>query len=329
MQTLRPESAQVPEDDIRLTYARTFFNAFNGFEMEDIGGKLAKYCVEDCVMTVKWLGEKGRVWVCPAALINDPAVSFLCLCRETAHRNLGNIILFSADVSLVAGNPCGPNSREVRGILGVTTFLEAILVTACPDAVMQLQDSKLRVKPDRSSYLLCKYTFSGTQVTRIEPVSVPVRYSLGAQLRSSDNLDASASAAAAGGSARTGSSASVMSEPAEQIAKKMRTEDGNTSTSSTSTSNNAAAVIATAQALAQPGASKGRSKRGATEAAESATVSAAPQDEEELVINRPMAGTMMLPVAIKMNIVGTLIIHINANNKIHRFEYIQKVIKLS
>jgi hypothetical protein len=59
VQTLRPESAQVPEDDVRLTYARTFFNAFNGFEMEDIGGKLAKYCVDDCVMTVKWLGEKG------------------------------------------------------------------------------------------------------------------------------------------------------------------------------------------------------------------------------------------------------------------------------
>lgn len=60
VQTLRPESAQVSEDDIRLTYARTFFNTFNGLEQEDLDQKLVTYCVDDVIMSVKWLGEKGN-----------------------------------------------------------------------------------------------------------------------------------------------------------------------------------------------------------------------------------------------------------------------------
>ena len=60
VQTLRPESAQVSEDDIRLTYARTFFNTFNGLEKEDLDRKLVAYCVDDVTMSVKWLGEKGN-----------------------------------------------------------------------------------------------------------------------------------------------------------------------------------------------------------------------------------------------------------------------------
>jgi hypothetical protein len=141
---------------------------------------------------------------------------------------------------------------------------------------------------------------------------------LGAQFGSSGNL--AAAAGIAGSSADISASANV-NEETEQVAKKMRTEDGSSATGSSSL---------VTQALAQQSAVKGRGKRTTTDAGESTTVSSATaEDDVELVVNRPMAGTMMLPVAIKMNIVGTLIIHINANNKIHRFEYIQKVIKMS
>jgi hypothetical protein len=97
VQTLRPESAQVLDDDVRLTYARTFFNAFNGFEMEDIGCKLAKYCVDDCVMTVKWIGEKGMsklqcnamqmlplLQIGPTVAVNAPA-AISHHCRNYCH----------------------------------------------------------------------------------------------------------------------------------------------------------------------------------------------------------------------------------------------------
>jgi hypothetical protein len=59
VQSLRPETAHVADDDVRLTYARAFFNTFNGSEKEDIGRKLHAFCVEDCVMSVKWIGERG------------------------------------------------------------------------------------------------------------------------------------------------------------------------------------------------------------------------------------------------------------------------------
>lgn len=61
VQSLRPETAHVPEDDVRLSYAKTFFNTFNGFEREELGQKLRSFCVDDCVMSVKWIGDKGTV----------------------------------------------------------------------------------------------------------------------------------------------------------------------------------------------------------------------------------------------------------------------------
>eukprot|EP01032_Pedospumella_encystans_P027142 gene27142-30683_t len=110
VQSLRPESSSVSDDDIRLSYAKLLFNAFNGLEKKDLSQKFRALCVDDPSMSVKWIGDK------------------------------------------------------------VTSWLEAIMVTAVPDAVIQLQDSKLRVRPDKSSYLLCKYTFNGTQISKIESV---------------------------------------------------------------------------------------------------------------------------------------------------------------
>lgn len=60
VQSLRPEFASVSDDDIRLNYAKLLFNAFNGLEKEDIGQKLKAICVDDCFMSVKWIGDKGE-----------------------------------------------------------------------------------------------------------------------------------------------------------------------------------------------------------------------------------------------------------------------------
>jgi len=60
VQSLRPEFASVSDDDIRLNYAKLLFNAFNGLEKEDLGQKLRAICVEDCFMSVKWIGDKGE-----------------------------------------------------------------------------------------------------------------------------------------------------------------------------------------------------------------------------------------------------------------------------
>lgn len=59
VQSLRPEFASVSDDDMRLNYAKLLFNAFNGLEKEDLGQKLRAICVEDCFMSVKWIGDKG------------------------------------------------------------------------------------------------------------------------------------------------------------------------------------------------------------------------------------------------------------------------------
>lgn len=59
VQTLRPETSNVSDDDVRLSYAQLFFNTFNGFEKEDLGAKLRAFCVDDCSMSVKWIGERG------------------------------------------------------------------------------------------------------------------------------------------------------------------------------------------------------------------------------------------------------------------------------
>lgn len=89
VQTLRPETANVAEDDVRLSYAQLFFNTFNGFEKEDLGEKLRAYCVDDCSMSVKWIGERGEhlfllfatdVRLCLQCLTNVCAIITFLLC---------------------------------------------------------------------------------------------------------------------------------------------------------------------------------------------------------------------------------------------------------
>lgn len=60
MHSLRPEDVKVADDDIRLTYARLFFNLLNGCATEDIQQVLLKCCVDNCEMSVKWIGERGK-----------------------------------------------------------------------------------------------------------------------------------------------------------------------------------------------------------------------------------------------------------------------------
>jgi hypothetical protein len=195
-------------------------------------------------------------------------------------------------------------------MVSVSTFLEAILVNAVPDAVMQLQDSKLRVKPDRSSYLLCKYTFNGTQVTKIEPV---------ADLHSNYLLDSVL------GLQRGSSSTQLDSLAADTQANKRQRGDSavtttTAATTTTTTSSSTASVLSTSKVRTAAAAGAGN-KRNVLET---------PTPEPGSFVDRlPMAATVMLPSMIKMTVVGTLIIHINPANKIYRFEYIQKLIRMT
>ena len=204
----------------------------------------------------------------------------------------------------------------------MTTYVVAILVTAVPDSVMQLQDSKLRVRPDKCSYLLCKYTFSGTQVGKIEPVKTPTSSSSGML-----------------SSASTTTSTSSIDSTIEQILKRARTTTDITSTTihtdtttptDTTTAiqgNDTTTMAATTTPInistnANTLTNHNLGKRSAELSASTSTHLPAP-------INTEMTGdAVLLPTVYKMNIVGTLIIHINANKKIHKFEYIQKVVRL-
>jgi hypothetical protein len=199
----------------------------------------------------------------------------------------------------------------VRGMVSVSTFLEAILVNAVPDAVMQLQDSKLRVKPDRSSYLLCKYTFNGTQVTKIEPV---------VDLHSNYLLDSVL------GLQRGSSSTQLDSLAADTQANKRQRGDSAVTTTTAATTTTTTTSSSTASVLSS---SKVRTAA-ATAAGNKRTVPETPAPEPGSFVDRlPMAATVMLPSMIKMTVVGTLIIHINPANKIYRFEYIQKLIRMT
>jgi hypothetical protein len=174
---------------------------------------------------------------------------------------------------------------------------------------MQLQDSKLRVKPDRSSYLLCKYTFSGTQVTKIEPV---------ADLQSNYLMESVL------GLQRGSSSSQLDSQTAETQAHKRQRGDSavttTTATTTTATSASTASVLSTSKVRTAAAAGAGNKRN----------VPETPAPEPGSFVDRlPMAATAMLPSMIKMTVVGTLIIHINPANKIHRFEYIQKLIRMT
>lgn len=204
----------------------------------------------------------------------------------------------------------------MRGLESVASLLEAILVTAIPDAVCQLQDSKLRVKPDKTSYLLCKYTFSGTQVTRIEPVPALLP----------GYKEHSASSASQPATSSSSSSAAGAQAAVEPATKRQRGD------SSYGAGAGAGAVAGSSKGGRAGGAASAKS-RSASSGPGSGSKRAAPDSsaasQSEMYVDRiPMAATAMLPAMVKMTAVGTLIIHINAANKIYRFEYIQKVIRL-
>ncbi len=61
VQSLRPESSNVLDDDIRLSYAKLLFNAFNGLEKTDLSQKFRALCVDNPCMSVKWIGDKGKL----------------------------------------------------------------------------------------------------------------------------------------------------------------------------------------------------------------------------------------------------------------------------
>ena len=269
VQSLRPESSSVSDDDIRLSYAKLLFNAFNGLEKKDLSQKFRALCVDDPSMSVKWIGDKGNsIW--SMSETNMTSLNFHSLC------SFPNI-----------GNPCGPDYREASGLIPVTSWLEAIMVTAVPDAVIQLQDSKLRVRPDKSSYLLCKYTFNGTQISKIE--------SVGTAAQPSNN-----------------NNTSLINMTSVSLSKAEENEAKNSLADVVERSVNRSDSI-----TSNASASKGRKRPLETASA------------VDIVDHSPLEATTFLQTSFKMSIVGTLIIHINPEKRIHKFEYIQKLIKLT
>ena len=183
---------------------------------------------------------------------------------------------------------------------------------------MQLQDSKLRVRPDKCSYLLCKYTFSGTQVGKIEPVKTPTSSSSGML-----------------SSASTTTSTSSIDSTIEQILKRARTTTDTTSTTIHTDPTTATTTIqctdTTLAATTTPMdiSTNANTLSNHSLGKRSAELSTSTSTHLPAPINTEMTGdAVLLPTVYKMNIVGTLIIHINANKKIHKFEYIQKVVRL-
>lgn len=167
------------------------------------------------------------------------------------------------------------------------------MVTAVPDAVIQLQDSKLRVRPDKSSYLLCKYTFNGTQISKIESVSAAA---LPNQNSNKSNNNTSITSAT-GVSLSKAEETEAKSNLAEIVKRSVSRSDSITSNNS--------------------GGGKGRKRPLESSAG------------VDIVDHSPLEATSFLQTTYKMSIVGTLIIHINPEKRIHRFEYIQKLIKLT
>ncbi len=63
MEILSPTISTLPSvspQDIRLTYARIFMDAFNNFEKASLRDQLHSFCTKDCVLTVKWTGPLGN-----------------------------------------------------------------------------------------------------------------------------------------------------------------------------------------------------------------------------------------------------------------------------
>lgn len=213
------------------------------------------------------------------------------------------------------------------------------MVTAVPDAVAQLQDSKLRVKPDRSSYLLCKYTFNGTQITKIDPAkrnagpALDIRSMMG-EVAGNTTSTSTSTGSNTHNSNTNGSNSGAHTNNTSNSNMHSDNVHSNTSTNDASNSgvepsakrlrtgaDSKANLNSDTSSVSSGGkgpVSKTRGKR-----------SADGLEEAPIIETVPMAATELLPVSMKMSIVGTLIIHINAEKRIFKFEYIQKVIRLN
>ena len=230
---------------------------------------------------------------------------------------------------------------------------------------MQLKDSKLRIKPDKSSYLLCKYTFSGTQVTKIQPLSMSAhsphdafRSNIFEQVNSNNNSNNnSINLVALPDSEVDGQNHQYPSEllnqqynrreaaakelelleqDLQELSDTRKRAQSNISTSDLTSSesfpsgasnnnnnNNNNKTKRKKIAVKQEGVNQARVDSEATNG------NGISNQEPVIVHKEPLVANEMLPNIVKINVVGTLIIHINAENRIFRFEYIQKVIRLA
>ena len=284
------------------------------------------------------------------------------------------------------GNPAGPNERQVRGSGPVTSFVEAIMVTACPDAVMQLLHSKLRIRPDQFSYLICKYSFKGTQIFKIQPVpdtmgstwsgcssaqpaqlahssanlyksslqnalvrtrqSHSERYENGGEKNGAEN--GGENGGESGGESKGGDVAGASPSVNEQRCY-VSGENGIANPAEFANKRIKTAFGATARANAIPLAeySLGYGGDGGTGSGDDGGGGGGSRGSVGIVgggggsgdsgsgdsgsvggstIARPFQADELLPRMVKMSLIGTMILHINPDKKITRFEFIQEVI---
>jgi hypothetical protein len=263
------------------------------------------------------------------------------------------------------GNPCGPNFVETKGLELVSSLIEVVMIGAFPDAVLQLQACKLRIKPDKSSYLLCKYVFSGTQISKIE--SLGPKCNLGGirpdpRAPSSSAATMSEVSGAAGVAGISGASGSGPTVPETAGAGTgvgtgtgTGTGTGNAAldalaaaaagleASAHTTASTSSVVTATTSAAsstsstnnnANSNSNSSTSNSGTTTGSSSSSNRKRYKADDLSAINNagpikgPFASTYFLPTAVKMTTVGTLIIHIDEQNRIFKFEFIQKLTRV-
>ena len=178
------------------------------------------------------------------------------------------------------------------------------MVTAVPDAVIQLKDSKLRIKPDKSSYLLCKYTFNGTQITKIDPVAqaASLLTSTPDNLSNSLKPTTTVSQFSALRSSESGNDG-IRANDAEEVDNSADNSRNKRAKLNNGFANNSKSVI---------------------KLETTTTVASAVENESP-----PFGATDLLPAAMKMHIIGTLIIHIDAEKRIFKFEFIQTLVRLN
>mmetsp|Transcript_27796 Transcript_27796/g.46694 ORF Transcript_27796/g.46694 Transcript_27796/m.46694 type:complete len:298 (-) Transcript_27796:598-1491(-) len=260
------------------------------------------------------------------------------------------------------GNPIGPNYREVKVVTSVMSLLETIMVTAVPDAVVEVLDSKLRIKPDQSSYLLCKYSFKGTQVSKINPrVGTSTELFVDNTKVLSPGLDQK-------DREQEQTQLQQLQQDPRQPLKRQRVHNGNTAdgavdvaASNTTTNNNSnnnneveeeqddnrsiISDITSSDQLAQKPWSRSSSSNALSSsktaglppppppgaAAATATAVAPSKGKQQdgkwnsgpVYENVRFGSTESLQDVIQMDIIGTLIVHIQPDKKITKFEYIR------